>query len=174
MPSRVRSEKSAAPPRPYAGHERSSRRLSVTFIIQSSELRSIGWPGRVRSTGRVTRRASFGKSAAAVIAVAFERVLNNGVGESGRREVIHFDRLAFEHLVILKEPAQHAQPMLWQLARLLEAVEFRIVHSHGKDLVVALARIDHGHEANGASLDQSQRDDGLLAQDEHIQQVVVL
>ena len=78
----------------------------------------------------------------------------------GRLELVDFDRLAFELLVVLEEAAEHHQPVRRQLAGLAEAVELGVVDGHGEDLVVALAAVDHRHQADRPRRDQRQRRDG--------------
>src|SRR5258708_18070395 len=115
----------------------------------------------------------FGEAATAVFAVALQGILNDGMSEIGGRQVVHLDGLAFQLLVILKEPPQHAQPVSRQLAGLFETVELGIVDGHGKNLVIALARVDHRHKANGPRLDERQRDDRFLAQDQYVERIVI-
>ena len=67
----------------------------------------------------------------------------------------NFEQVAW-HLrvsVPLEEAAQHVEPMRRQLRRLVEAVVLRVVDRHGQDLVVLLAAVDHGHQADGAGFD---------------------
>jgi hypothetical protein len=44
----------------------------------------------------------------------------------------------------------------------------------GDDLVVLLAHVNQGHQADGAGVDDGQRHDRLLAQHQHVERIVVL
>ena len=60
------------------------------------------------------------------------------IGKRARswREVLDFDVLAFEFLVILKEPHEHRQAVRRHFVGFLKSTELRIVQRHGQDLVV--------------------------------------
>jgi len=62
----------------------------------------------------------------------------------------------------------------WKFVGLDVTVEFRIVRGHGDNFVVAGAGIDHGHQPDRASFDERERLHRLLAQDKHIERIVVL
>jgi hypothetical protein len=56
----------------------------------------------------------------------------------------------------------------------LVAVELRVLGGDGDDLVVLFALVDHRHQADRPRVDQRERDDGFLAEHEHVKRVVVL
>src|SRR5262249_45168470 len=107
-----------------------------------------GWLG-MQFAGRL---AEGPEPAAPLRAVARQRVREDRQGRRRRLDVIDLDRLAFQHLVILKEAAQHGQSMGRQFVGLAEAVVLRIVDGHGQDLVVLLAAVDHGYQADAAGV----------------------
>ena len=53
------------------------------------------------------------------------------------------------------------------------AVELGIFGRDGDDLVVLFARVDHRHQADGAGVNQRQRDDGFLAEHQHVERIVI-
>ena len=54
-------------------------------------------------------------------------------------------------------------------------VEFRILGSHGNNLVVLFAgEIDHGHQADGAGVNERQGDDRLLTETSTSSGIIVL
>lgn len=59
------------------------------------------------------------------------------------------------------------------LAGVMIAVEFRIANRDRDDFVILLARVDHGHKADGAGLDNGERDDGFLAEHQRVERIVV-
>src|SRR5205823_3977623 len=76
-------------------------------------------------------------------AVACQRLLDDRQRRGARLELVHFDRLAFELLVVLEEPPQHGETVRRQVGRLVEAVVLWVVHGYGEDLVVLLAAVHH-------------------------------
>ena len=52
-------------------------------------------------------------------------------------------------------------------------IELRVLRGDGDDLVVALAGVDHGHQADGARVDQRQRHHRFLAEHQHVERIVV-
>src|SRR5215471_18160763 len=90
-----------------------------------------------------------------------------------RRDLVNFDSLALELLVVKEESAQYREPMLGHLAGLAVGIVFRIPGSDGDDLMVLLARVNHRHQADSTSLDDRKRHNRLLAQNEHIKRVIV-
>ena len=52
-------------------------------------------------------------------------------------------------------------------------IEFGILGGDGDDFMVRLAAIDHRHEADGAGVNDGERDDGFLAEHEDIERVIV-
>src|SRR6267154_4742060 len=61
-----------------------------------------------------------------------------------------------------------------QVASFQIFAKFRVVGGHGDDFVVGRARIHHGHNSNGTSLNEGQRLYRFLAQNQHIEGIVVL
>ena len=114
------------------------------------------------------------KSLAPLLAVALEGVLDDRQGLRGGPDLVHLDRLAFQLLVVLEEAAEHRQAVRRQLRGLAEAVELGVVDRDGEDLVVLLAAVDHRHQADRPRVHQRQRRDGLLAEHQHVERVVVL
>ena len=88
-------------------------------------------------------------------------------------DVLYLNLLALELLVILEEAAQDEEAMIREVARFEILAEFGIVGGDGDDLVVAGARIDHGHHADGACLDEGEWLDRFLAKDEDIERIVI-
>ena len=92
----------------------------------------------------------------------------------GRRlNFVNLNRFALQLFVVLKEAAQHDQPMRRHLRRLAIGVELRIFGRDRDDLMIFLPRIDHGHESYSARMNNGQRHHGFLAQHEHIERIVV-
>src|SRR5271157_1859084 len=113
------------------------------------------------------------ESLAPLVTVAGERVFNNRQGVRRGLDFVHFNSLAFELLVVEEEAAQHAEAMLWHLTGLGVGVELRIMGGNSDNLVVFLARINHRHQADGARLNHRKGHNGLLAQDEHVEWIIV-
>ena len=63
--------------------------------------------------------------------------------------------------------------MLREVAGFYVIAEFGVVGGYGDDFVVAGTAVDHGHEADGAGFNQGQGLDGLLAEDQDIERIVV-
>jgi hypothetical protein len=101
-------------------------------------------------------------------------ILDDRIGILRRLDFVHFDGLAFQLFVILKEAAEHGKAMGRHLGGFAVDVEFRIFGGHADDLVVFFAAVDHGHEADRADAgDQGQGDDGFLAEDQDVKRVIV-
>jgi hypothetical protein len=110
---------------------------------------------------------------AALFAVAVKSVEDDGIGLGRGADLIDFDRFAFELFVILKEAAQHEQAVRGHFSGFAVGVEFGILGGDGDDFVVFLARVDHRHEADGAGVNDGQRHDGFLAEDENVERVII-
>ena len=80
---------------------------------------------------------------------------------------------AFELLVILEEAAKDEKAMRGEIAGLDVIAEFGIARGDGDDFVVAGAGVDHGHDADGAGLDERERLNGFLAENEDVEGIVV-
>ena len=110
----------------------------------------------------------------AMLAVALERILDDRQGNIGRLDLVDLDRLSFQELVVLEEPAEHHQAVRGQLGGLTEAVELGVADGDGQDLVVGLAGVEHGHQADRPGGHQGHRRHGLLAEHQDVERVVVL
>ena len=110
---------------------------------------------------------------AAGLAVALKRVLDDRQRDRRRLELVDLDRLPFKLLVVLEEASEHHQTMRRQLGGLLKAVELGVADRDREDLVVALAAVDHRHQADRAGLDQRQWGHRFLAQHQHVERIVV-
>src|SRR5271156_4161315 len=110
---------------------------------------------------------------AALLAVAAQGIFNDGIGLGCGLNLVYLYRFAFQLLVVLKEAAQHEQAVGRHFGRFAISVELRILGGNGDDLVIFLASIDHGHEADGAGVDDGERGYGLLTEDEDIDGIVV-
>src|SRR5260370_5344368 len=108
-----------------------------------------------------------------VLLIARERLLN--YGERGVRwtNLFHLHLFALELFVVLEETFQYEQPMARQIPRFQIFAEFRIVGGDGDNFVVGGAGVHHGHNADGAGFDESQRLHSLLAEDQNIERIVV-
>src|ERR1700732_2918512 len=114
------------------------------------------------------------KPLAPLLAVAVQSVLDDGIRFGCCLDLVHLDRFSLQLFVVLKKAAQHDQPVRRHFRRFAVGVELRIFGGDGDDLVIFLPRVDHGHESDGARVDDSQRHDGFLAQHQHIKRIVVL
>ena len=110
------------------------------------------------------------KAFAALFTVAVQGVEDDGIRFC---RGANLDGFAFQQFVILKKPAQHDEAMRWHLRSLTVAVEFGVFRCHRDDLVISLAGIDHGHQADGAGMNDGQGYDRFLAKHKNIQWVVV-
>src|SRR5579862_2572755 len=115
----------------------------------------------------------FAHQALALLLVASQGALDDSEGGVSGADVFDIDAFAFELFVIGEESLEHEQAVLGEIARLDVVAELGIVGSDGDDFVVAGAAVDHGHEANGAGLDERERLDSFLAEDEDIERIVV-
>jgi hypothetical protein len=105
--------------------------------------------------------------------VARKSFLDDDESGVGGLDVLHLNLLALELLVILEEAAQDEEAMIREVASLEILAEFGVVGGDGNDFIVAGAGIDHGHDADGPSLDESKRLDGFLAKDEDIERIII-
>src|SRR5262245_40319021 len=78
---------------------------------------------------------------AALLAVAFQGVLNDRQCRGGGLKLLDLDRLAFERLVILKEALQERQAVRRQLVGFAKTVVLRVADGHRQNLVVQLAAV---------------------------------
>src|SRR5580698_10400004 len=127
----------------------------------------------VRTESSALLDGGFGHQAFALLLVPGERALDDGERGVSWADVFDFDALAFELFVVGEEALEDEQAMLRKIARFDVVAELGIVRRDGDDFVVAGAGIDHRHEADGASLDERERLDGLLAKNEDIERIVV-
>ena len=110
---------------------------------------------------------------APLFAVAVEGVENDGVGLTGRPNLIHFHGFAFQLFVVLKKAAQHQQAVRRHFRSLAVGIELGIFGGNGNDLMILFAGINHGHQADGARVNDGQRNHRFLAQHQHIERIVV-
>ena len=96
-----------------------------------------------------------------------------GVGFSGRADLIDLDGFSFELFVILKESAQHEEAVGRHGGGFAVGIELGILGRDRDDLVILFAGVDHGHQSDGASVDDGQRDDGFLTENKDIERIVV-
>jgi len=96
-------------------------------------------------------------------------------GERGVSGENFFDLylFAFELLVILEEAAKNQKAMRGKIAGFDVIAELGIARGDGDNFVVAGARVDHGHDADGAGFDERERLNGLLAENEDVEGIVV-
>ena len=57
--------------------------------------------------------------------------------------------------------------------RLAVRIKLRVLGGHSNDLMILLAGVNHGHQADGASMDDGKGHNGFLAQHQHVERVVV-
>src|SRR3984885_9077222 len=110
---------------------------------------------------------------AALFAVAVQCVENDGISFERGPYLIHLDGLAFELFVILEETPQHEQTVGRHFSGLMIRTELGIFGGDSDDFMVRLAGIDHGHEADGAGVDDGKGYDGFLAEHQNIERIVV-
>jgi len=110
---------------------------------------------------------------AALFAIAMQRVKDDGIRLGGGLYLIDLDGLAFEQFVVLKKTAQHDHAVRGHLGGFVIRVELRIFGGDCDDLMIGLAGVDHRHEADGAGVNDGERDDSFLAEDEDVERVVV-
>ncbi len=120
-----------------------------------------------------SRRSSI-KPFAPMLAIALKGFLDHRHRVLGRLHLVDLDGLTFQKLVVEEKAAKHLEAMWGEFLCLLKTVEFRVAHRDGKDLMVFLAAVDHGHEADGSRRDQRHRCQRLLTQHQDIQWVIVL
>ncbi len=108
----------------------------------------------------------------ALLAVARQRIFDDRQGMLGGSDRIDLDGLALEPLNPGRSAAAWRADVLRHLVGLRVGVEFRDSSSDSDNLVVLLAGVDHGYQADGA--DESGRHDRLLTKNQHIKRVVVL
>lgn len=107
-----------------------------------------------------------------VAGTARDFLIDDESGVSGL-DVLHLNLLALELFVVLEEAAQDEQAMTREVARLKIVTEFGIVGGDGNDFIVAGAGIDHGHNADGARLDEGESLDRFLAKDEDVERIII-
>src|SRR5262245_50199286 len=100
----------------------------------------------MRSTGNdkadfesAGRRSALSEPSSPLLAVPLQGVHDDRLGEFGWLQIVYLDRFSFQRFVVEKEPLDQRQTVRRQFARLVKAVEFRIVEGHGQNLVVFLA-----------------------------------
>jgi len=108
-----------------------------------------------------------------VLLVTGERLFDDRDGGVGRTDFFDLDLFAFELLVVLEEALEDKKAVAGQVAGLEIFAEFGVVGGDGDYFVVGGAAVDHGHDADGASFDESERLDGLLAENEDIERIIV-
>jgi len=96
-------------------------------------------------------------------------------GERGVGGANFFDLhlFAFELFVILEEAAKDEKAVGGEIAGLDVIAEFGVARGNGDDFVVAGAGVDHGHDADGAGFDKCEGLNGLLAENEDVEGIVV-
>src|ERR1700722_8519740 len=109
-----------------------------------------------------------GQKVLALGLVAGQGALDDRKGSIGGTDFFDLHLFAFEQLVILEKTTKNQQAMRRKIASLEVAAEFGVSGGYGNDFVVAGARIDHGHQADGAGLDEGERLYWLLAEHQHI------
>ncbi len=90
-------------------------------------------------------------------------IVDDGIGLCRRLDLVHFDRFTFQLFVVLEETPQHERAVRRHLLSLAVSVEFRVLRGDRDDLVVLFSGINHGHQTDGAGVDQGQRNHRLLA-----------
>ena len=128
---------------------------------------------RVRKSISSSREPLFALEAfAALFTVAMQRVEDDGVRLTWGR--ISSTSTAFPPVVCNPEKICVASATgRRHLGSFAVGVEFRILGCDRDNLVVLLACVNHGHQANCACVDDGQRHHGFLAEHEHVEWVVV-
>ena len=108
-----------------------------------------------------------------MLLVAGEGLFDDRDGGIGGADFLNLDLFTLELLVVLKKAFEDEQAMTGKIAGFEVFAEFGVVGGDGDDFVVGGAAVDHGHDADSAGLDESERLNGLLAEDEHVERVVV-
>ena len=93
---------------------------------------------------------------------------------AGPKQILDDDLFVLEGLVVLEETPELAQDVVGQLRLVGDVGECGIVHADGDDLVVDAFLVAHPHHADRARLDDGQRVDRLLPQDERIERVAIV
>jgi hypothetical protein len=109
----------------------------------------------------------------AVFLIALQRFLDYAGGGVGGTNLFDFDLFPFELFVVLEKSLQDEEAVRREIAGFEVVAEFGIVGGDGDDFVVGGAGVEHGHDADGARLDERERLDGFLAENEDIERVVV-
>jgi len=105
--------------------------------------------------------------------VAGEGLFDDVEGGVGGADVFDLNLLAFELFVVREKTLEHEHAVRGKIAGFYVLAEFGVVGGDGDDFVVAGAGVDHGHDANGAGFDESERLDWFLAEDEDVEWIVV-
>ena len=127
----------------------------------------------VRTESSALLDGGLGHQAFALLLVPGERAFDDGEGGVSGADVFDFDAFAFELFVVGEEALEDEQAVLRKIARFDVVAELGIVRRDGDDFVVAGAGIDHGHESDGAGLDERERLDRFLAENEDVERIVV-
>src|ERR1700688_1474234 len=101
-----------------------------------------------------------------MLLITLERLFDHVERGVGGKNLLDLHLLALQLLVVLEKTAHYQQAVAGKVAGLKIFAEFGIVGGDRDDLVVGSAGVDHGHDADGAGLDQSQRLHRLLAKNE--------
>jgi hypothetical protein len=136
---------------------------------QPAGCRPYGRPG----DGKVALTLCDLEAFAALFAVAVQRIENDGVRFRWWADLIHLDGFAFELFVVLKKAAEHEQAVRRHLGGLAVGIELGIFGGNGDDFVILLAGVNHGHQPNGAGVNDGEWNYRLLAEHQHIERVVV-
>ena len=96
-------------------------------------------------------------------------------GECGVSGANLFDLhlFAFELLVVLEEAAKDEEAVRRKIAGFDVIAEFGVARGNGDDFVVAGTGVHHGHDADGAGFDKCEGLNGLLAENEDVEGIVV-
>jgi len=105
--------------------------------------------------------------------IACKGLFDDGERGVGRANFFDLHLFAFELFVILEEAAKDEKAMGGEIAGLDVIAEFGVARGNGDDFVVAGTGVHHGHDADGASLDEGKGLDGLLAENEDVEGIVV-
>jgi cytochrome c-type biogenesis protein CcmE len=102
-----------------------------------------------------------------------QRGFYDGISVRRGANVVHFDRLALELLVILKKSPQHQHAMRRHLLRFVVSIEFRIVGGDSNHFMIFLALINHCHQSDHPRMDDGEGNYGFLAKHQNVQRVVI-
>jgi len=105
--------------------------------------------------------------------IAREGFFDDGERGVSGANLFDLDLFAFELLVILEEAAKDEKAMRGEIAGFDVIAEFGVARGDGDNFVVAGAGVNHGHDADGAGFDERERLNGLLAENEDVEGIVV-